>query len=147
MSLDKINTDKNNIDQLENIMPNLPAVRNTMGIAAFAPALDMYEENNCIIVESLLAGIEPDDVEVSVDKGILTIQGKSSKEHEVEEKNYYHKETRSGSFFRQILLPTPVLADEVTAEFDNGILKIELPKQKQKKSTKVNVKISRKKNK
>ena len=84
---------------------------------------------------------------IASDKGILTIQGKSSKEHEVDEKNYYHKETRSGSFFRQILLPSPVLADEVTAEFDNGILKIELPKMKQEKSTKVNIKISRKKNK
>lgn len=137
MSLDNI--------EIEGIMPNLPALRDTMGLAAFSPALDMYEENNAIIVESLLAGINPEDVEVSVDKGILTIQGKSSKEHEVEEKNYYHKETRSGSFFRQILLPTQVLAEEVTAEFDNGILKIELPKQKQAKSKKINIKVSRKK--
>jgi len=123
----------------------LPALRSTSSIQPFSPALDMYEENNNIVVESYLAGIEPEDVTVSVEKGILTIEGKNSKEHEVEEKNYYHKEIRSGSFIRQIVLPAAVLEEQVKAEFDNGVLKIELPKEKQKDTQKLNIKITRKK--
>lgn len=109
------------------------------------PAMDMYEENDNLVVETPLAGMNPKDVEITLEKGVLTIQGKTTKEHEVDEKNYYSKEIRSGSFYRQVALPTAVVEDDVEAEFQNGILKITAPKASPTKAKKVNVQIKGKK--
>jgi len=106
--------------------------------------VDIYETDKAVIVESPLAGMRPEDVKVSVDKGVLTIKGESEKEHEVEEKNYYRKEVRSGSFYRQIALPAPVLDDKVQAEFKDGVLKITCPKAAASKTNKVDVKVVKK---
>jgi len=120
----------------------LPAVNPSL--KAFVPAVDIYETDKAVIVESPLAGMRPEDVKVSVDKGVLTIKGESEKEHEVEEKNYYRKEVRSGSFYRQIALPAPVLDDKVQAEFKDGVLKITCPKAAASKTNKVDVKVVKK---
>ena len=111
---------------------------------AFVPALDMYETKDAAVVEMPLVGIDPEDVEVSVEKGLLTVQGKSKTEHEVEDKNYYRKEVRSGSFFRQVALPVPVKEDQVKAEFADGLLKITAPKTAPTVAKKVEVKVVKK---
>jgi len=111
---------------------------------AFVPAMDVYETDKAVVVESPLAGINPDDVKITVEKGILTLQGESKKEHEVDEKNYYRKEVRSGAFFRQVALPAPVVEDKVSAEFEDGILKITCPKAPAAVSKQVTVKVIKK---
>lgn len=110
----------------------------------FVPAMDVYETKDAVMVETPLAGVNAKDVEVSVEKGVLTIQGQSKKEHEVDEKNYYRKEIRSGSFFRQVALPASVKEDNVTAEFENGILKITCPKAAPTQAKKIAVKVVKK---
>jgi len=111
---------------MEEMMNRLPAVSGQN--KAFMPALDVYETDKAVVVETPLAGVNPEDVKVSVEKGILTLQGESNKEHEVEEKNYYRKEVRSGAFYRQIALPAPVDEDKVEAVFEDGVLKVTCPK-------------------
>lgn len=113
-------------------------------IKAFVPAINMYETDKAVVVETPLAGINPEDVEVSVQKGVLVLKGESKKEHEVEEKNYYRKEIRSGSFYREVALPTPVVEDKVTAEFENGMLKVLCPKAGPDQNKKVSVKVVKK---
>lgn len=110
----------------------------------FMPALDMYETDKAVIVEAPLAGIRPEDVEVNVEKAVLTLKGNSQKEHEVDEKNYYRKEVRSGSFFRQVALPTAVAEDKIKAEFEDGVLKVTCPKSAPAKTKKVNIKVIKK---
>lgn len=110
----------------------------------FAPAIDVYETKDSVMVETSLAGIDPKDVEVSVQNGVLTIKGESKKETEVDEKNYYRKEVRGGSFYRQVALPAKVREDKVSAEFENGLLKIRAPKSAEAVGKKVNVKIVKK---
>ncbi|MFA5062127.1 MAG: Hsp20/alpha crystallin family protein [Patescibacteria group bacterium] len=95
---------------------------------AFVPAMDMYETDKDVVVKLPLAGIKPEDVSISVEKGVLVIKGGSKNEHEVDEKNYYRKEIRSGAFYREVALPTAVLEDKVSAEFQDGVLKITAPK-------------------
>jgi len=134
--------------EMEEMMRYLPSVRNNNSIQqqrGFVPALDVYETKTAVMIETPLAGINPKDVEVNVENGILTIKGESKKEHEVEEKNYYRKEVRSGSFYRKVDLPKAVKEDEVTAEFEDGILKITCPKAEPSKSKKVAVKVVKKK--
>lgn len=77
-------------------------------------------------------------------RGVLTVKGATKKEHEVDEKNYYRKELRSGSFFRQIALPVAVKEDAVKAEFEDGVLKITCPKAASTPVKKVAVKIIKK---
>lgn len=113
-------------------------------LKSFVPAVDMYETDKEIMVETPLANVRPEDVDVSVEKGVLTVKGQTKKEHEVEEKDYYRKETRGGSFYREIALPAAVAEDKVKAEFEDGVLKITCPKAVPAKSKKVNIKVVKK---
>lgn len=105
--------------------------------------VDVYENDNEVIVELAIPHIDPEKVEVSVSDNMLHVKGSTDKTTEVEDKNYYRKEISSGSFYRTIPLPDYVKADEAKAEHEDGILKITMPKKEQKpksKSIKVTVK-------
>jgi len=128
------------LDEMEGFDKLMPS----MSQKSFMPALDMYETDKAVVVETPLAGVKPEDVEVSVEKGVLTLKGESKKEHEVDDKNYYRKEVRAGSFYREVALPTAVMEDKVKAEFEDGILKITAPKAEPTKTKKVNVKVVKK---
>jgi HSP20 family protein len=104
----------------------LPAVRgNQFG---FTPAVDMYEDKDNIIVETQLGGINPDKVDISIENNVLTLKGESEKTSEIDEKNYYRKEIRRGSFYRSIPLPTKVDGESAVAVNEDGVLKITVPK-------------------
>src|SRR3989338_8157745 len=72
---------------------------------AFVPSLDIYQDQNNVIVETPLAGIKPENVNIKIENDVLTIEGQMEKKSELEEKNYYRKEVRSGSFHRSVALP------------------------------------------
>ena len=116
---------------------DFPAIRS----AGFTPAIDIWQDEENIYAESPLAGVDPKDVQVSVENDILTVQGKTEKKSEVDEKEYYRKEVRFGSFHRSVALPAAVNNEKVLAEFEKGILKITLPKEERVKPKKVEVKI------
>lgn len=94
----------------------------------FSPAVDIYEDKNNVIIETQLAGIDPEKVDISIENDVLTIKGEGEKKSEVEDKNYYRKEIRRGSFFRSIPLPSHVVGDKATAMAADGVLKISVPK-------------------
>lgn len=130
-------------DIMDDMMSNMPSVNNS-NIKNFTPAMDVYETDKAVVVETPLPAVNPSDVNVTVEKGVLTLEGKSNKEHEVDEKNYYRKEIRSGSFYRQVALPTAIIEDKIEAEFEGGLLKVICPKAKTTKAKKVNVKVVKK---
>jgi HSP20 family protein len=105
----------------------VPMVRRT-DAAGFVPAIDMYEDKNNLIVETQLAGTDPEKVSIAIENDVLTIKGESEKKSEVEDKDYYRKEIRRGSFFRSIPLPAHVDGDKASAISEAGILKISIPK-------------------
>ena len=127
--------------EMEEVMNRLPATVGQNSMQAFVPAVNVYETKEAVVVESALAGIDPNNVEVSVENGLLSISGDTKKEHEVEEKNYYRKEVRSGSFRRQIPLPTAVDEEKVEAVFEDGMLKITCPKVVVVEPKKISVKV------
>lgn len=94
----------------------------------FTPAVDVYEDKDNIIVETQLAGIDSENVSISIENDTLCIKGESEKKSEVDEKNYYRKEIRRGAFFRSIPLPTKVDGDNAKAVASDGVLKITIPK-------------------
>ena len=104
----------------------LPSVQR--GQQKFMPAIDMYEEKDAVVVETELAGIDPEQVSVAIENDTLIIKGQSEKKTEVDDKNYYRKEIRRGSFFRSIQLPAHVQGDKANATAEDGVLKISIPK-------------------
>lgn len=107
----------------------------------FAPAMDIYEEKNNIIVEMLLSGVPPEKVDISIENDILTVKGEIEGRKEVKEEDYYHKEIKRGSFVRQVSLPAAVKGEEAKAETANGMLKIIIPKAEREKGKKIAVKL------
>ena len=127
MSLIKWTPSFSEFDDMEKAMDSmLPAVRgNQFG---YTPAVDMYEDQDNIVVETQLGGIDPAKVDVAIENNVLTIKGESEKKSEVEDKSYYRKEIRRGAFYRSIPLPTKVDGDKAKAVNEDGILKITVPK-------------------
>lgn len=114
------------------------------GFSNFLPAMDVYEENDNVVVEATLAGIKPENVSINVHDDVLTLEGKRETSSEVDEKNYYRKEVRSGSFHRAVVLPVAVQADKAKADFENGLLKIVLPKQEEARSKNIKINVNKK---
>lgn len=95
--------------------------------------LDVYEEGNNLIVEASLPGMKPEDVDVSIEGGMLTIRGETKADEERKDRNYLIREHRRGSFARSVRLPDNVDTDKVQANFDNGVLRLVFPKSEQSK--------------
>jgi HSP20 family protein len=110
--------------------------------SGFLPAMDVYEDKDNVVVESTLAGIKPADVTINVHDDVLTVEGQRASTSEIDEKNYYRKEVRSGSFHRSVMLPSSVAAEKAQATFDNGMLKIILPKKEEAKPKNIKINIS-----
>jgi HSP20 family protein len=94
----------------------------------FMPAIDLYEKENNLIVETELPGIPKDAVKITCTDSTLTIQGETKKEEEEKKEGYYRVERRSGSFYRTVPLPETCDFNKAKAEFRDGVLKITLPK-------------------
>ena len=109
----------------------------------FLPAIDVYEEHDQVIVEASLAGISPKDVNISVKDEIFNLEGTRRETSEIDEKNYYRKEVRTGSFHRSVILPASVQADKAEANFENGLLRVVLPKETQPQSKNIEIKIEK----
>jgi HSP20 family protein len=90
--------------------------------------LDLYETDEAIVAKATLPGVRPEDVEITITGETLTIRGESKGEEEEKKRNYYRQESWRGSFARSIALPSQVEADKAEAVFENGVLKLTIPK-------------------
>ena len=100
---------------------------------SFAPLVDIYEKENSFFVEAQLPGMKKEDIKIEVENGKLLLSAESCKENEINEDKYYKKEIVKGKFVRSFYLPESVNKDDLKANFDNGILKIEIPKSEKEK--------------
>lgn len=107
--------------------------------ASFVPAIDVYQKGDSVMVESSITGIDPEKIDISIENDVLTIKGQAEKKSEVDEKNYYRKEIRSGNFFRSVNLPCAVKGDKASAVYEDGILKISVPKAEEAKPKKIKI--------
>ncbi|MBU6388453.1 Hsp20/alpha crystallin family protein [Patescibacteria group bacterium] len=90
-------------------------------------AIDLYEEDDAVVATMNLPGIDPDELDISVDEDTLTVSGSRKEEEETEEKEYYSKEIRRGSFSRTVQLPKSVDASGAEAEYKDGVLVVTMP--------------------
>lgn len=105
----------------------------------WAPAVDIVETDNEIVLKADLPGIDPKDVEIQVQNGTLTLKGERKFESDVKEDNYRRVERVYGSFVRSFSLPRSVDADKAEAEYRNGVLQVKLPKRPEAKPKQLKV--------
>ncbi|MBP9772052.1 MAG: Hsp20/alpha crystallin family protein [Candidatus Pacebacteria bacterium] len=103
-------------------------------------AVDVSQTPTEILIKTMVAGVNPDDLDVSISQEMVVIKGSRRESYQVDDNDYFHKELYWGSFARTILLPSEVKADEAIAEFRHGLLTIRLPKIDKQKQTKLRIK-------
>ena len=91
-------------------------------------SLDMYETADAVVVKTAVAGVKPEDIDISVTGDVLTIRGETVTEDEVEKEAYIRRERRCGAFQRSVAIPVSIVAEKAEAEFENGVLTLTLPK-------------------
>jgi len=103
-------------------------------------SIDVYETEKNIVIKSTIAGVKPDDLDISIDNDMLTIRGQRRDETEEEGRDYLYQECYWGSFSRSVILPVEVDPKKIDASLENGVLTIVLKKIK-KTTGKVGIKI------
>jgi len=110
--------------------------------SAWAPALDVFEDDEKVTVQVELAGVKKEDFDISLHDGVLTVSGQRKSESEKSEGESFRSERVFGSFSRSVTLPSPVKADAVKAAYQDGVLTVTLPKAEEAKPRKIQVELN-----
>jgi len=102
-------------------------------------ALDIYQTPSDVIVEAPIAGVKPEDLDISINNDVLTIKGQRKRSKKLEKEDLLYHEVHWGEFSRSIILPVDVINDRIEAELKDGILTVRLPKAKKSRSIKVKI--------
>ena len=105
-----------------------------------SPRIDISETDEGYLLEGELPGLKENEIDIKIDNNILTIKGKKEEFSEEKNKNYYLKERYSGSFQRSISLPNNINEEGIDANFEDGILRINIPKKNQENAKKIQIK-------
>ncbi|MEA3411440.1 MAG: Hsp20/alpha crystallin family protein [Pseudomonadota bacterium] len=107
--------------------------------AAWAPAVDIKEEDDAFVLHADLPGVKPDDIEVDMDSGVLCIKGSRSSEVEEKREKYSRVERVSGSFYRRFSLPDTADSEKVSARCSDGVLEVRIPKHEKLQPRRISV--------
>ena len=110
----------------------------------WTPTLEVKEDDKALYVNAELPGLDEKELSVTLEHNVLTISGERKEEREEgdKEKNYHFSERRYGSFSRSIAVPDGIKADQIAAEYKNGLLKITLPKSEEAQPKKINITVN-----
>jgi HSP20 family protein len=114
------------LDEMFGGLGRRPAGRRTQATAEWAPSVDVLQKEGDLVVRAEMPGVKPEDVEVAVHNGVLTISGERKVDEEEERAGYYVRELRHGSFRRSMLLPEGVEEEKIHARYQDGILEVTL---------------------
>jgi HSP20 family protein len=101
--------------------------------------IDLYEEDDAVHVEAQLPGVKPEDVDITIQGNALSIHAERHERHERREGRYYRRESSFGSFYRSVALPTTVDPQGAEARFEDGVLKVALPKSEEARPRRITV--------
>jgi HSP20 family protein len=135
-------------DEMAQMSPMLAHAlgRNTQGSAtatAWAPALDISERKDAYLVTVELPGLKPEDLDITMEDGLLTIKGERQFTSESSEQQFHRVERRYGAFRRSITLPAHVTSEGIQASFEDGVLQILVPKAEEAKPKRIQVRPGR----
>jgi HSP20 family protein len=107
---------------------------------AWSPSVDIFENQDQIVLEAELPGMKPEDVNISIENNVLTIHGERKFEKKDEQDNFHRVERSYGSFTRSFSLPSTVSGDAADAVFENGVLRLTLAKREEAKPRRIEIK-------
>ena len=110
-------------------------------LTAWAPAVDIYEGENELVVKADLPDVKPEDLDIRVENNILTIRGERKFEKKVDEKNYLRVERAYGSFARSFSLANTVNTEAIKADYKDGVLMLSIPKREEAKPKQIKVNV------
>jgi HSP20 family protein len=110
-----------------------------IGRGAWAPSVDIYENKDQIVLEAELPGMKQEDFDLSIENNVITLRGERRFEKADETDNYHRVERSYGAFTRSFTLPQTVSAEGATAEYNNGVLRVTLPKREETKARRIQV--------
>jgi HSP20 family protein len=105
----------------------------------WAPAVDLLEHEESLVLKADLPGLTEDDVQIEVRDNVLTISGERKAEHSEQQNGYYRVERSFGRFSRSLALPQGVNADGINAAFENGVLEVTIPKPEERKPRRIEI--------
>jgi HSP20 family protein len=108
-------------------------------VESWAVPLDVVQQGDNFIVKASLPGVNPEDIDVSIENDVLSIKGHTKEEREHQEGNYLMRERRSGSFYRALRLPDTVDSDKAQPHYEHGILSITFPKMESKRARRLQI--------
>ena len=109
----------------------------------WAPAVDIYEQDNNIVLKAELPGVDPKDVDIRLENNTLTLRGERKFDDEVKKENYHRVERAYGAFTRSFTLPTVVDQGSIKAEFKDGVLRVTLPKREEAKPKQIQISVAK----
>ena len=112
-----------------------------LATSSFAPAVDVYEDEHKITLKIEVPGIDEKDIDIRVENNLLTVHGERKFEKEEKEENYRRVERQYGSFTRSFNLPNTVDAENISADYDRGVLKVQLAKKAEAKPKQIKVNV------
>jgi len=112
----------------------------SVATANWAPSVDITEDENGFNLLADIPGVKPEDIEVSMDNGVLTIKGERSAEEKTEKENFRRVERQYGMFYRRFTLPETANAEKIEAHSEHGVLKVTIPKQEVAQARRISVK-------
>lgn len=132
-------------DRMDRIMSRLSGENDdTLLPSKWAPAADVVETKDAIIVKAELPGLNEKDITVEIENNVLTLRGERKLEKETEEKGYRRIERAYGTFSRSFTLPPNVDPAKIGAVFNNGLLEVSIPKKEAAKPRTINVEVNKK---
>ncbi len=110
---------------------------------AWAPAVDIYEQDGNIVLKAELPGVDPKQVDVRLESNTLTLSGERKVDHEVKQEHYHRVERAYGSFTRSFTLPSTVDQEKIKADYKDGVLKVTLPKREEAKPKQISIAVGK----
>lgn len=132
------------LNQLQKELERNQEDKNSDGMVAtaeWAPAVDIKEESDKFVIHADIPGVKPEDIDISMEAGVLTVKGVKESETKTEKEGYKRVERSYGSFYRRFNLPDTADGDAINANCKNGVLEIVIPKREAVKPKRINVSV------
>jgi HSP20 family protein len=137
----RITSLQSEMNRLFNTFFDTPTTGNGSTTRRWIPAMDLVETEDDFVLKADLPGLKEEDVNIEVEENVLTVSGERKSEHEDKREGYVRVERSYGSFRRSLTLPKGVDAEAVTANFDNGVLEVHIPKPEERKPRRVAIQV------
>ena len=133
--------DREMAEMMTDFLGDRPLPRVVRGTGSWTPPVDMVDRNGEVMLRVDLPGLEQKDIEVTVEEGMLTIKGTRKDEWQAKDEDCYACERWTGAFTRSVMLPPGLEPEKMKAIFRNGVLEVHVPKTKEAKAKKIEIKV------